>query len=319
MDGHKLTATRSLSRHLALSFSAFVLLGSLAVAGWMAWWHRQQALDDLEQLAKTNVAFVTELRLPKSRELAMRLAHILDCGVGFHFGGSSGSSGGGQRGAGDWPPELAGVIERLAARREPAAAREGGYAVAVAPFAAPDAGVSLILVRQSGGLLPGIAGGAAAPALAITLTGAILAILIGRRIIRPLEAVAGWLPNLDSEDGSAKPLPARISSRPDEIGALARALEQTGEHLRRERERRQRSERLATLGRIATSLAHEIKNPAAAIALHADILAARVSPEDAESIELIHEEVDRITDLVNQWLFVARAARLPRRGTISGS
>jgi len=42
--------------------------------------------------------------------------------------------------------------------------------------------------------------------------------------------------------------------------------------------------------------------------LHADLLAREFAGETPESIDLIRDEVDRITDLVNQWLFVARAA-----------
>ena len=83
---------------------------------------------------------------------------------------------------------------------------------------------------------------------------------------------------------------------------------------RREPSRR-RAERLATLGRIATSLAHEVRNPAAAIRLHTDLLLVRAGEgelgesatgEESESLQMIRDEADRISSLVGQWLFVAR-------------
>jgi signal transduction histidine kinase len=97
-------------------------------------------------------------------------------------------------------------------------------------------------------------------------------------------------------------------ARPDEIGTLARSLAVTHQWARKERALRVRDERLATLGRIATSLAHEIKNPAAAIRLHVDLLSEAAGADAAGPVGLIRDEIDRITDLVNQWLFVARAA-----------
>ena len=68
------------------------------------------------------------------------------------------------------------------------------------------------------------------------------------------------------------------------------------------------TERLATLGRIATSLAHEIKNPAAAIRLHAELLGEGAKEGQRNSLGMISEEVDNITSLVNQWLYVAKAS-----------
>ena len=47
--------------------------------------------------------------------------------------------------------------------------------------------------------------------------------------------------------------------------------------------------------------------------MHADLIEPGVKPGGSESISLIREEVERITDLVNQWLFVARAAPPERR------
>ena len=290
-------ASKGLARRLVWSFSAFVLFATLAIAGWMTWSFQRQSLEELQELAATNVEFITELRLPKTRELARQLAHILDLGVGFHFR---------DQGEGDWPAELTESIESLARESRPTASRASGFEIGVAPFAEGD--VSLILVRETKPLLATFAGSVFGPALLFTFACGVLAFWTGRRIVQPIGRLVNWLPNLDVEpDRVPDPIPGSITGRSDEIGELAHSLEKTGERLRREQELRRQSERLATLGRIATSLAHEIKNPAAAIGLHAQLLEAKVDPDGTESLALIGEEVERITDLINQWLFVARA------------
>lgn len=74
--------------------------------------------------------------------------------------------------------------------------------------------------------------------------------------------------------------------------------------LARERLKRARSERLAMLGRVATSLAHDIKNPLASIQLHAQLMTPR-HEEDAHALRLIESESQVISGLVNQWLHLA--------------
>lgn len=72
----------------------------------------------------------------------------------------------------------------------------------------------------------------------------------------------------------------------------------------RERLKRAQSERLAMLGRVATSLAHDIKNPLASIQLHAQLMTPQ-SDEDRQAVRLIENESEVIAGLVNQWLHLA--------------
>ncbi|MBL9178085.1 MAG: hypothetical protein JNM65_08475 [Verrucomicrobiaceae bacterium] len=83
---------------------------------------------------------------------------------------------------------------------------------------------------------------------------------------------------------------------------LASAL--MGWLLARERIKRAQSERLAMLGRVATSLAHDIKNPLASIQLHAQLMTPE-NAEDTKALKLIASESDVIAGLVNQWLHLA--------------
>jgi signal transduction histidine kinase len=77
------------------------------------------------------------------------------------------------------------------------------------------------------------------------------------------------------------------------------------------------SERLSILGRLAGAVSHEIRNPLAAIFLHADVLADELHQRrrgDREqvlrSLAAIKEEVSRLHDLVQQYLSLARLSDL---------
>ena len=62
------------------------------------------------------------------------------------------------------------------------------------------------------------------------------------------------------------------------------------------------AQRFGVLGSIATSLAHEIRNPIAAIRLHGQLL----EQAEPDSAGLIVNEAAKIEDLLNQWMFLAR-------------
>jgi signal transduction histidine kinase len=62
------------------------------------------------------------------------------------------------------------------------------------------------------------------------------------------------------------------------------------------------AQRFGLLGSIATSLAHEIRNPIAAIRLHGQLL----EQTEPVSAGLIVYEAARIEDMLNQWMFLAR-------------
>lgn len=288
---HSGSGKGGLFRRLALPFTLFVLGASIALVTWLQGMNRSGALRGFEATARENANFVERLRLPRSPELAKNLSEVLGVGVGFFRQGEP---------IAGLPPELVPIVPRLVGN-EARASRSGSWDLAVAPVAGEP--VHLVLMRETA---PWFAGPSSwlLPALIVSLLGGGLAALVARRIVLPLAVLTRWLPNLERD--SPDPLPATVTTRGDEIGELARSLEENHRRLLAETDRRRQSERLAALGRIATSLAHEIRNPAAAIRMHADLLAPTTPEGSRESIDLIREEVDRITDLVNQWLFVAR-------------
>jgi two-component system sensor histidine kinase PilS (NtrC family) len=75
-----------------------------------------------------------------------------------------------------------------------------------------------------------------------------------------------------------------------------------------ERELR-RSERLAAVGELSASIAHEIRNPLAAISGSIQVMQGRLKPAEAESARLMNiviREVDRLNHLITDFLDFAR-------------
>jgi two-component system, NtrC family, sensor kinase len=73
-----------------------------------------------------------------------------------------------------------------------------------------------------------------------------------------------------------------------------------------------RSERLATVGRMAAHIAHEVRNPLASIGLNAELLGDEIVDRGEEARRLVTSiigEVDRLTEITETYL---RFARLPR-------
>jgi two-component system NtrC family sensor kinase len=77
-----------------------------------------------------------------------------------------------------------------------------------------------------------------------------------------------------------------------------------------EREQRLiRSERLATVGRMASQITHEVRNPLASIGLYAELLGDEISekgPEPRRLLSSIASEVDRLTEITENYLRFAR-------------
>ncbi|PXA03370.1 hypothetical protein DDZ13_11785 [Coraliomargarita sinensis] len=292
----------SLYRGLTLPFSLFVLLASLALAGYISYWSQRDALRQLEQMAKTNAKFVEELQLPKSSALAEKLSTVLGVWVGFYDTESANP----KFANAAWSAGFRDALNEALAENK-ATFQFAEKEIAIAPFEREP--MQIVLIRETRSILAtGLGNTVLIPTLILTLACGGLAYYLAHRIVKPLSSLTNWLPHLKQDEGPAPGLPESVSGRSDEIGELARSLEATHQRLREEQSRRRQSERMAALGRIATSLAHEIRNPASSIGLHADLLARQPSLSDSESVELIRTEVDRITDLVNQWLFVVRPA-----------
>jgi signal transduction histidine kinase len=125
------------------------------------------------------------------------------------------------------------------------------------------------------------------------------AAILARTIVLPLKTLADSIPHLHR----SPPEPIPVQDRSDEIGNLARALNDGRVRWQEERRAREQAERLASFGRMTAGLAHEINNPVAAIRLHAQLIEDSAASESAKTIITA---TTRIESLVNQWLFLVR-------------
>ena len=289
--------TRSLTLWMAMSVGVFVLVCSLALL--VVFSHRvaREESAEFEALAKANAAFLDRTPLPHSDKMAAQLGEVMGAEVVFAQDGLLIGRPGGK------------ADDRL--REEPADGHTHWLADRRMVVGHQlKRGSKVFFVRQSGE-------GGNSPSLAmlnrsdtwvalgiVWLLSSALAWWLARRVAHPLQSLAAAV----HEVGGDKPMPPLPVDRTDEIGLLARALSDTHASLLDERERRRSAERLALLGRMATGLAHEVRNPVAAIRMHAQLLEGAPPDEAAASAKLIESEAARIELLVSQWMRYARPA-----------
>jgi two-component system NtrC family sensor kinase len=128
------------------------------------------------------------------------------------------------------------------------------------------------------------------------------------RTLRPLQELRLRARQIASGDYAQR---VGLGSR-DEIGDLAREFDAMAQALQEREQRLIHSERLATVGKVAAQITHEIRNPLASIGLSAELLGDELSPEQREAQRLlgaISGEVDRLSEITESYL---RFVRLPR-------
>jgi len=152
----------------------------------------------------------------------------------------------------------------------------------------------------------------------VVLTGLVLASgggflmtrLVDRRVTRLSHAMA----RVEAGDLAVPAIPGG----PDELGRLTESFNTMVDRLRAardeievyHRERLDRAERLATLGQVAASLAHEIRNPLAGIAGAVGVMADELPDTDPrkEIMDEILSQTRRLTKTVQDLLTFARPA-----------
>jgi signal transduction histidine kinase len=268
--------SHSLSVWLAVGVGAFVLVGSLAMMGFFQNLSRAEEVAALQSLGKTNALFLDQNKLPQTDYMAGQLGRVMAAEVRFVEDGGQPADGLARR-----EGEMIRVGFALKSGREVWFSRKAGQQGALPVWKRLDARLAL--------------GGFWALSLVFSLW-------LGRKVTQPLAKLEAALPGIGGDE-APRGLPER---GPREIVSLAAALRETHASLMEERDRRRHAERLALLGRMATSLAHEVRNPVSAIRLHAQLLERVCAPTERESANLIVGEAGRIEALVNQWLRYAK-------------
>jgi signal transduction histidine kinase len=127
------------------------------------------------------------------------------------------------------------------------------------------------------------------------------------RTLRPLRVLRARARQIAGGDYARR---TGVRSR-DEIGDLARELDVMADAVEEREHRLVRSERLATVGKMAAQVTHEVRNPLASIGLYAELLGDEIAdaPEARRLVASISSEVDRLTEITETYL---RFARLPQ-------
>lgn len=126
-----------------------------------------------------------------------------------------------------------------------------------------------------------------------------------RRVLAPLGRVTERAKAV--ADGDLVPRSPIVSG--DEIGELSTTFEGMVSAIARANEQLLATERLATIGKMAAHVTHEIRNPLSSIALNLELLDEELgaSSEEAEALLCaIGSEVDRLNLLSQQYLSLAR-------------
>ncbi|MFZ0793526.1 MAG: HAMP domain-containing sensor histidine kinase, partial [Candidatus Korobacteraceae bacterium] len=142
--------------------------------------------------------------------------------------------------------------------------------------------------------------------LGAVLGGSLLVYLIAGTFTRPLEKLVDGVRALGGGD-FVYPLQSPAVS---EVAELTESFSRMRDSLRQAQQRLLDSERLATIGRMASSISHDLRHPLTAVLANAEFLAdADLSPLQREELYLeIRVAVNRLTDLVDSLLELSRPA-----------
>ncbi len=142
--------------------------------------------------------------------------------------------------------------------------------------------------------------------LGAVLGGTLLVYFIAGTFTRPLEKLVDGVRALGGGD-FGYPLHASAAG---EVAQLTDAFARMRETLRVAQQRLLDAERLATIGRMASSISHDLRHPLTAVLANAEFLAdADLSPLQREELyQEIRVAVNRLTDLVDSLLELSRPA-----------
>jgi signal transduction histidine kinase len=132
------------------------------------------------------------------------------------------------------------------------------------------------------------------------LAGSLLVFVVSTTFTRPLGRLVSGVEALEHGD-FAYPLDLRGS---DEVSALTRAFQRMRQTLRDNQRQLLEAEQLATIGRLASMISHDLRHPLTAILAYSEFLSAR-DLSDAQRQDFFQEiriAVDRMMDEINSLL-----------------
>lgn len=148
------------------------------------------------------------------------------------------------------------------------------------------------------------------------LLGSVLVFLISDTFTRPLSSLLAGVAALEKGDFR---YPLKTDGK-DEAAELSRAFDTMRESLLKTQQNLIESERLATIGRMANSISHDLRHSLAAIVANAEFLSERdLSPDQRDELyKEVQLAVHRMTELIDSLLEFSRtrASLRPTYGTV---
>ncbi|MCE5279154.1 MAG: ATP-binding protein [Planctomycetaceae bacterium] len=146
----------------------------------------------------------------------------------------------------------------------------------------------------------------------------LLAVTLSMTLTRPIRRLAAQMDRMAAAADNEAPLSGGRSSAamssgmakgPAELVRLAESFDHLLERLRQARESLARSQRLATLGKLAASVVHEIRNPLSGIAMNVRVLQDELARHniDDRSAALIRREIERLDLYIQELMGLATA------------
>lgn len=147
---------------------------------------------------------------------------------------------------------------------------------------------------------------------ALTLLVGLVTSVYARRVLSPLNRVTSRARAVAGGDLT----PREVVATDDELGELASTFEDMVGAIRRARAELVQAERLATIGKMAAHITHEVRNPLSSISLNLELLEEELSDPKAEGeearqlLKAIVGEVERLSQISEQYLSAVREPRL---------
>jgi len=116
---------------------------------------------------------------------------------------------------------------------------------------------------------------------------------------------------------SLKSLSEDLMARNEQLTTIAKELKKQNEEVQLKTQQLWQAAKLATIGELAASIAHELNNPLATVSLRTEGMLMRTPPDhpSRRSLEIIEQEVERMANLVANLLQFSRRYR-PQISTI---
>lgn len=140
--------------------------------------------------------------------------------------------------------------------------------------------------------------------LLAVLVGSALVFLISQAFTRPLSSLLAGVSALERGDFTY----ALDSRGGDEVAELSRAFDRMRESLSKTQQNLIEAERLATIGRMASSISHDLRHSLAAIVANAEFLCESQlsAPQREELYQEVRAAVGRMTELIDSLLEFSR-------------